>query len=92
MPVYTFFTLTRPDAYHAVLAPFNSVAVLDAHPLDYGENTSLIVRTDTRPAVPVPAVRLVVDFDDVFACGGDNAARVEHHAGNRVIVGIGVIN
>jgi len=92
MPVIYIFTLTRPDAYHAVLAPFNCVTILDAHPLDYGENTSLIVCTDTRPAVPVPAVRLVVDFDDVFTCGGDNAARVEHHASDRIIVGVGVIN
>lgn len=43
-------------------------------------------------AVPVPAVRLVVDLDDVLARGRHDAAGVEHHAGHGVVVGVGVVD
>lgn len=45
-----------------------------------------------RAAVPMPAVGLVVDLDDGLARGGDDAARVEHHARDGIVVGVGVVD
>jgi hypothetical protein len=52
----------------------------------------VLVSAHTRTAAPVAAVGLVVDLDDALAGCGNNAARVEHHAGNGVVVGIGVVD
>ena len=40
----------------------------------------------------MPAVRLVVDFGDALADGGDDAAGVEHHARDGAVVGVGVVD
>lgn len=47
---------------------------------------------DAGAAIPVAAVELVVDFHDVFAGGRDDAASVEHHAGDGIFVAVGVVD
>lgn len=40
----------------------------------------------------MPTVGLVIDFRHALARGGDDAAGVELHAGNGVVVGVGVVD
>jgi hypothetical protein len=52
----------------------------------------VLICADAGTAAPVAAVSLVVDLDHTFAGCRNNAARVEHHAGDGVVVGICVVD
>lgn len=43
-----------------------------------------------RSAVPVSSICLVVDLDNILASCTDDTTRVEHHAGDGVVIGISV--
>ena len=76
---------TGPDPHHAILPPLGQIPVPNPHSL----HAALAVRV---PAVPVPAVGLVVDFRHALAYGGHDAAGVEHHACDGAVVGVGVVD
>ena len=78
--------LACPYTYNAIFAAFSQEAILDSHP-HHGREI-----IDTGTAVPMPAIDLVIDLSDIFTCCSDDTAGVEHHACNRVIVGISIMN
>jgi hypothetical protein len=40
----------------------------------------------------VPSIRLIVHLYHVLACSRNNTTRIEHHASNGVVVGVGVVD
>jgi hypothetical protein len=52
----------------------------------------VLICADAGTAAPVAAVSLVVDLDNALTCCRDDASRVEHHAGDGVVVGICVVD
>ena len=84
--------LASPCCHRSVFASFNKISVLQTHSLNRRWERTLVVDSNARAAVPVVAIGLIVDLDHVFAAGGHDAFRVEHHASDRLFVGIGVGN
>jgi hypothetical protein len=78
--------LTRPNTDHAILSPFNQITIFYADPLYIRRNNAVFFRGLARPAVPLPAVCLVVYLDDVFARCDDDTACVKHHVGDGLVV------
>ena len=60
--------------------------------LDDGRLPAFLGRRDAGAAVPLAALDLVVDLDDVLAGGAGDAAGVEHHARDGVVVSVGVVD
>ena len=60
--------------------------------LNHRGSLALFGGEDAGAAIPVAAIELVIDLDDVFTGGGDDAARVEHHAGDGVFVAVRVVD
>jgi hypothetical protein len=87
---------TSPHAQHAISTALNHITIPDTDALDHGGGgappAALLVplSSNTGAAVPMAAVGLVVDFRVGFARGGHDAARVEHHARDGLVVGVGV--
>jgi hypothetical protein len=92
--IYNIYKLsTGPYTYSTILATFHKIPVFYSHTFNGGSPCVVIlVCTDARATVPVTAFGLVVYLDNIFASGGNNAARVEHHTCYRVVVGIGVVD
>lgn len=85
--------LARPHTHGTVSATFYKVSVFDAYVLDDGVRCRFIfVSANARTAAPVSTICLVIHLYYIFACCGNNAARVEHHAGDRMVVSVGVGN
>lgn len=84
--------LTRPYPHHPVFPPFSQISILDPHPLNSSWIPTLFFRNDTRPAIPMPPLSLIIHFCHWFAGRCDDAPRVEHHARDRVVIGVGVVN
>ncbi len=82
---------TGPNAYNAIFATLGKVTVFDSYSLDCGRASSILLRSNSSTAIPVPSVRLVVDFRDILSGCGDNASRVKLHACDRIVVGICVV-
>lgn len=82
--------LTRPNPHRPVSPPLNQIPILDPHSLNHTLPTLLLHRT--RPTIPMPPISLIIDLDHILACSGHNAARVEHHAGDGVVVGVRVVD
>src|ERR1700761_2814320 len=76
--------LARPSSDGTVLAPFDEIPILEAHPFNGRGEWAFIVDTYAWSAVPVVAVGLIVHLDNVLARSGDDALRIEHHAGDRL--------
>lgn len=87
--MYTTF-LACPHSDHAVLAPLNHVAVLDADVLNDGRRLVLFSLRDTSSALPLPRFELVVHFDHVLLSCADNPPVVKRHACDGVVVGVGI--
>jgi hypothetical protein len=69
------------------------IAVFYPDAFNHGAPCSVVfVYANARATVPVAAVGLVVDLYNVFASSRNNAARVEHHACDRVVVGVGIVD
>lgn len=85
-------SLACPYTHHAVAASLNKVAVSNAHALNNRRAISLLCGVNSSTAVPLPALQLVVDLDNVFARRTDNSSRIEHHAGYGVVVCIRVVD
>src|SRR3569833_57092 len=83
--------LTRPHAHDAVPATFYHVAVSYPHMLDEGGRRAILGCRDAGTAVPLPTFHLIVHLDHVLAGGRDDPPRIEHHAGDGVVVGVGVV-
>jgi hypothetical protein len=82
-----------PYAYSTVLATFHKISIFYSHAFNDGSSCAVVlVHTDAGATVPVTALGLVIYLDNVFASGRNNAARVEHHACYRVVVGVGVVD
>ena len=81
----------RPDTDDTVLSALDEVAVFDSHTLDCRGLRCSISR-DASTAVPMPSVRLVVDFSDIFPCCSYNMSHIKCHTRDRVVISIGVIN
>jgi hypothetical protein len=92
--IYNIYKLsTGPYSHSSVPATLNKIAIFYPDTLDGGTPRVVVfVGTHTRAAVPVTTVSLVVHFDHILASCGNNVARVEHHAGHGVIVGVGIVN
>ena len=82
--------LARPNPHSPVLPPLNKIPILNPHCLDDTPLPLLLNRA--RPAVPMPSVSLVVHLDHILARGRDDAAVVEHHARDGVVVGVRVVD
>ena len=82
--------LACPDADDTVLAALDHISVPDAHALNDGGGLGLLSLSNTGAAVPMTSLDLVIHLNHVLTSGADNPAGVEHHAGNRVIVCVGV--
>lgn len=78
--------LACPDTYDTIFAAFSQEAILDSYP-HHGRQI-----VDAGTAVPMSAIGLVIDLSDILTCCSDDTAGVEHHACNRVIVGISIVN
>ena len=77
-----------PDTHDAVFSPFDHISVLYSNTLYYTWRSFLLLGVDTRTAIPMTTVRLIVDFYNILAGRAHNPTIVEHHAGNWAIVGI----
>lgn len=51
-----------------------------------------LIHPNTRTAIPVTAIRLVIYLDHIFAGSRDDTARIEHHAGDGLVVSVGVVD
>lgn len=74
-----------PNAHHPILPPLRQIPVLDPHPL----HTAL---PSFIPAIPMSPISLIVDLRHGLTDCSDDAPRVEHHARDWIIVGIGVVD
>jgi hypothetical protein len=92
--VYSMYRIsTRPHTHGAVSATFDEVAVLYPHTFYHRMRCLVIfVRTNTRAAIPVAAVGLVVYLDYRLASCRNDAAGIKHHAGDGVVVCVGVVD
>jgi hypothetical protein len=81
---------TSPCTDRPVLSPFDKVTLFDPNSLDGRGRCAIFVCCPSGTAVPVSAICLVVDFDNIFSSGTDDVSRVEHHVCDRVVVGEGV--
>jgi hypothetical protein len=84
---------TRPHTHSAVSATFDEVAVLYPYTFYHGMRCLVVfVGSNTRATIPVAAVRLVVYLDYRLAGCRNNAAGIKHHAGDGVVVCVGVVD
>ena len=85
--------LTRPHTHSAISAAFDKIAIFYPDTLNGGMRCVVVfIRTDAWTAAPVSSVCLIIHFDYTFAGRRNDAARVEHHAGYRVVVGVCIID
>ncbi len=84
--------LTSPDAHDAIATALDHVAVLDADVFDDSRRLVLLCLRDARAALPLPRFHLIVYLDHVVSSRADDAPAVEHHAGDPVVVRIGIEN
>jgi hypothetical protein len=83
---------TRPHANDTVPAAFDHVAVLDLDPLNGWSPRWAFLDVNTGTTVPLSTFSLVIYLDDVLACGTDDAAGVEGHGGNGLVISKGVVD
>src|SRR5438034_6038545 len=83
---------TCPDAEGAIFSSFSQISFLDSYPYDRRCLAPLFFGSHTSTTVPMPRVRLVIDLDNVFACGGYDPSSIKHHTGDRIIVCIRVVD
>ena len=85
-----------PDTDLAASASFDHVAVLNPHPFNNArlDVVHAVFNADVGAyaAVPMAPVGLVVYLDDILAGSRHDVASVEHHAGDGVIIGVGVVD
>ncbi len=84
--------LTSPNAHNTVPPAFSQVAVFNANLFYNGRRSALLWSGDARAAIPVTPVCFIVHLYYVFACCGDDATAVEHHACDRGVIGVSIID
>jgi hypothetical protein len=83
--------LTRPHTNRTVLPTLNQIAILDPDMFNDRVRRSVCL-ISTGPTVPVPAIRFVVHLDYTLASCRNDAPCVKHHAGDGVVIGVGIRN
>lgn len=85
--------LARPHSHCAILAALNKISIFYPDALDDGMRCVVVlIYANTRPTAPVATVSLVIHFHYILARCGDDAACVKHHAGDGVVVGVGIVD
>jgi len=84
--------LASPDSYNTIPAALGQVPILNANLFNNSRGLLLFSGRDASSAVPVPPVRLVIHFGNVFAGSRYNPAAIEHHARDWGIICVGIIN
>lgn len=84
--------LASPYPHHSILPPLCQISILDPHPLNTARMYSLFFCVNASTAIPVPPINFIVDLGNRVARSSDDTARIEHHACDGIIVGVGVVD
>lgn len=82
---------TCPYPYDPITSTFHHVAISYTYVLHHSRRLALICLDDSRAAVPLSALNLVVHFDYVLARCAYYSSCVKHHACDGVVVRVCVI-
>ena len=82
--------LASPGPNDAVATALDHVAVADADVVDDGGDLVFLGLGDSRAALPLPRLQLIVDLDHVLARRARDPPPVEHHARDPVVVRVRV--
>lgn len=82
--------LAGPGTNDAVATALDHVAVADADVVDDGGDLVFLGLGDSRAALPLPRLQLIVDLDHVLARRARDPSPVEHHARDPVVVRVRV--
>lgn len=85
-------TLTCPNTNDSIAAPFSHVAILYSYTLNYGRRSALFCSCNASTAVPLSTFHFIVHLDYVLAGSTDNTSDIEHHAGDGIVVSIGIVD
>lgn len=85
-------TSARPYTNDTVSSSFDHVAVLYLDPFNRRGPWRTLIDVDTWSTIPLSALGLIVHLDYIFAGGADNAASIEHHRSDRLIVCESIVN
>lgn len=85
-------TSTCPDPDDAVTAALDHVAISYAHAFYDGRSVGALCSRNASTAIPLPPFHLIVHFHNVLPGSTDYPPCVEHHARDRVVVSVGVVD
>jgi hypothetical protein len=81
-----------PNTENTVSSALDEIPISYSYTLDNGRRLSFFCLGDSGPAVPLPTLYLIVYFHNVLSSGAYNPARIEHHARNRVVIRISIVD
>jgi hypothetical protein len=86
------YILTCPYAHNTISPTLRQITILNPDPLNNSRCSAFLRGSDTRPTVPMPPIRPVIHFHHVLPSGRHNPPAIEHHACDRKIISISVVN